>query len=203
MLMMRPNRLRIMDLAAARVDKRCPQVHGQDLVELLVRHADQQVVPGDPRIVDEDSDAAVLVGQRFEHLGEFIRLRDIHAPGHDLKSGLLDRPLQVPELVLDDIQARHDPALLEQLEDNGPPDAPGGPGDYRKSFFRHDDYLQLLIVPSCESHAGQCPVYARARGSYGRSMRAFRELASLTLVTLVFLLMRFIRPVSTRPGPIS
>jgi hypothetical protein len=52
--MIRPNRLRIISLVAARQPERRGEVDADHVVEILVAQLNKQVVPGDPCVGDQD-----------------------------------------------------------------------------------------------------------------------------------------------------
>ena len=89
-----------------------PQIHGDDLVKVVVVHLDHQLVAGDAGVVDQDVDATVLGGELFEHLSELGCVRDVDTAGQHVEARIFGGVLEVLELIGDNVQGRDDASLL-------------------------------------------------------------------------------------------
>lgn len=135
--MIRPNLFLIIDLAAAHPHKGRPKVDLQNLVKLLIRHPDQQIVAGNTRIIDQNADTVVFRSQRLQRLGKRGGIGDVHTFCHNREARFFYDLLKLPKLLGDDVQPRNGTALLKQLKNDGPANPSGGTGYNRQSLLRH------------------------------------------------------------------
>ena len=108
------------------------QVGVEDGVPLVVGHARDQAVAGDPRVVDEDLDRSPRRLDLAEGRVDRGRVGDVGADEQRLTARGLDDPLRLLGAgVVASVPARDAPALGCELNGDGATDALGRAGDER------------------------------------------------------------------------
>src|SRR5690606_28542336 len=110
-------------------DEGALEVHADDLVELLIAHAHQQVVAGDAGVVDEDVEPAVLGGDLFDRRAEGGAVADIDGRDTRGSSCGLDGGLEVVERGFGAADEHHVAAIRGETLGDAAADAAAGSGD--------------------------------------------------------------------------
>src|SRR5690606_28390572 len=110
-------------------DEGALEVHADDLVELLIAHAHQQVVAGDAGVVDEDVEPAVLGGDLFDRRAEGGAVADINGRDTRGSSCGLDGGLEVVERGFGAADEHHVAAIRGETLGDAAADAAAGSGD--------------------------------------------------------------------------